>query len=95
MPLLHDPAARVALAGEKHRFLDLVREQIDKNIAELSAQLSATSQPDSKTKLEEEIKRLKERGIKLLRTDETGAVTILFTGHGYQLRTQWPSNAGL
>ncbi len=38
--------------------------------------------------------RLKERGIKLLRTDETGAVTILFTGHGYQLRTQWPSNIG-
>ena len=33
VPLLHDPATRVALAGEKQRFLDLVREQIDKNPA--------------------------------------------------------------
>ena len=35
-------------------------------------------------------RRLKERGVKLLRTDETGAVTIRLTGRGYQLRTQLP-----
>jgi competence protein ComEC len=35
-------------------------------------------------------KRLEEYGVKLLRTDETGAVTILLTGRGYQLRTHWP-----
>jgi competence protein ComEC len=34
--------------------------------------------------------RLAERGVKLLRTDETGAVTILLTRQGYQLRTHWP-----
>ena len=34
--------------------------------------------------------RLEGHGIKLLRTDETGAVTILLTGRGYQLRTHWP-----
>ena len=34
--------------------------------------------------------RLAERGVKLLRTDETGAVTILLTRRGYQLRTHWP-----
>lgn len=33
VPLLHDPATRVALAGEKQHFLDLVCEQIDKNPA--------------------------------------------------------------
>ena len=34
--------------------------------------------------------RLEGRGIKLLRTDETGAVTILLTRRGYQLCTYWP-----
>ena len=33
VPLLSDPAARVALAGEEERFLALIREQIDKNPA--------------------------------------------------------------
>jgi competence protein ComEC len=36
-------------------------------------------------------KRLSERGVKLLRTDETGAVIIRLTNHGYQLHTHLPS----
>ncbi len=37
--------------------------------------------------------RLKKHGVKLLCTDETGAVTILLTGRGYQLRTFWPGDS--
>jgi competence protein ComEC len=37
--------------------------------------------------------RLKKHGVKLLCTDETGAVTIQLTRRGYQLRTHWPGDS--